>query len=188
MSSSHIDDIVEAAQASEDEEVDLVSLVNQKITNNLSVLGTSFGTLVATQDGINIRYPDGQEEDLVPILSTVAENMDLGRLGQFIDFASDGGGKDTPTPNTVPYVDSYSSDQNVFMLTFADGGSLINPKSSPVLYVESCFEGCQTYAYKMQLSSDRDYTYTVPSEVYEQATAIYMQAEHNGYPINHTFM
>ena len=156
-------------------ETDIAALINEKVVNNLSVLGTSFGSLVATQDGIIVNYPDGQQESLMDIVSPVIERLDLGRLGQFIDFASDGGRKDQqPVPAPVPasdptpsmeqaYVDSAYSDQNFFTLTFIGAdGALLNPTQSPILYVDVCTDVCQTYEYAMDLTSDWDYSYTVP--------------------------
>lgn len=195
--SSNIDDIVQQIQNGL---TDIPSLLNEKITNSLSVLGTQFGTLFVTQDGINVVYPNGQEENLMDIVFPVIERLDLGRLGQFIDFASDGGSKDAtpldPTPidpvdpnQEQAYVDTYYNDQNMFNITFiGDSGYLVNPTISPTLYVDACFDKCTTYTYTMDLGANNDYSYTVPLEVYEQATAIYVQAEHNGYPIYHQFM
>lgn len=59
------------------EESDPVALINEKVVNSLSVLGNSFGTLVATQGGVNIRYADQQEEDFVAIIMPAIERLDL---------------------------------------------------------------------------------------------------------------
>jgi|GEM_PF-5241343 len=77
--SSYIDDIVQAAKdfMSEEGNADIAALINEKVVNNLSVLNTAFGSLVATQDGVNIRYTDQQEEDFVAIIMPAIERLDL---------------------------------------------------------------------------------------------------------------
>lgn len=196
ISSSYIDDIVQGINAAmgKGEESDPVALINEKVVNSLSVLGNSFGTLVATQGGVNIRYADQQEEDFVAIIMPAIERLDLWRLGQFINFASDGdGGWKTPVDQSNPtqdpaYVNSASSDQNTFTISFSNKMWMVYPSTWPTLYVDVCTDKCQTYRYAMDLVSGWDYSYTIPLEVYEMASSIYMQADHNGNGINYQFM
>jgi len=191
ISSSDIDAIVQALSG--DWEPDIIAIINENIVNNISVLGMSFGSIVATQDGVDVSYSDWTKEDLKSLVMPIVESMDLGRLGQFIDFASDDGDKNPVDPidpnQEQAYVNNYAADQNFFTISFiGDSWSFVNPTVAPMLYVESCFDKCQNYKYPMDFSSDGEYTVTVPLDIYNKAISIYAEAQHNGYQISQQFM